>query len=86
MDKISIKILDKYDGLTIKEFLKSYYLGRSKIEEIRNSNNVYLNQNKVSIDDKLKKDDILELRFVEKIDFKPSNIEADVLYEDSSCQ
>ena len=82
MDKISIKILDKYDGLTIKEFLKSYYLGRSKIEEIRNSNNVYLNQNKVSIDDKLKKDDILELRFVEKIDFKPSNIEADVLYED----
>ena len=82
MDKISIKILDKYDGLTIKEFLKSYYLGRSKIEEIRNSNNVYLNQNKVSIDDKLKKDDILEFRFVEKIDFKPSNIEADVLYED----
>ena len=82
MDKISIKILDKYDGLTIKEFLKSYYLGRSKIEEIRNSNNVYLNQNKVNIDDKIKKDDILEFHFVEKIDFKPSNIEADVLYED----
>ena len=82
MDKISIKILDKYDGLTIKEFLKSFYLGRSKIEEIRNSNNVYLNQNKVNIDDKIKKDDILEFHFVEKIDFKPSNIEADVLYED----
>ncbi|MGN1294779.1 MAG: RluA family pseudouridine synthase [Bacilli bacterium] len=82
MDKISLKILDKYDGLTIKEFFKSYYLGKGKIEELRNSKNVCLNKKQVSIEEKIKKDDILEIYFTEKIDFKPSSMELDVLYED----
>lgn len=82
MDSLSIKIEEKYSGLSIKEFLKCFYLGKGKIEEIRSSKRIYINGKHVTIDEKIFKYDILKIEFLETIDFKPSLIEADVLYED----
>ena len=82
MDYIKIKINKKFEGKTIKDFLKSYYLGRGKIEELRNSKRVFLNGVLSSIDSPIKKDDELKIIIEEKIDKTPSYIEADVIYED----
>ena len=59
MDKISLKITRKIDGLTIKEYLKSMHVGRGKIEEIRVNKSAYLNNEQVNLETPLKEGDIL---------------------------
>jgi len=83
MDKISLKITRKIDGLTIKEYLKSMHVGRGKIEEIRVNKSAYLNNEQVNLETPLKEGDILTFLIKEKIDVIPSKEQhLDVLYED----
>ena len=82
MDQIKIEISNQHDGMTIKEFLKSFNIGRSQIETIRNSKMVELNNQLVNLDVVIKKGDQLSFGIKEKIDFEPWFINLDIVYED----
>ncbi len=82
MDQIKIEISNPYDGMTIKDFLKSFNIGKSQIETIRNSKMIELNNQLVNLDAVIKKNDQLSFPINEKIDFKPWFINLDIVYED----
>ncbi len=83
MNQISIKVLKKQNGLTIKEYLKSMHVGRGKIEEIRVNKSVFLNDEQVNLETLLNEGDILKFLINEKIDVAPfDDCQLDVLYED----
>lgn len=82
MDKVNIKVNNLLSGFTIKEVLKCFNVGRSKIEEIRVNKISFLNQKNVSIDSVVNKGDILSFSLNEKINFLPSPLKIEVLYED----
>ncbi len=83
MDKISIVINKKANGLTIKEYLKSMHVGRGKIEELRVKNSAYLNNECVSLETVMNTGDMLSFVFQEKIDVQASSERPlEVLYED----
>ena len=71
---LEVKVNDIFVGLTIKEFLKEYHVGKGKIEEIRVNKLVTLNSEIVSLETKLQKNDILTFNMPEEINFTPSNI------------
>lgn len=79
---LRLEVNEIYDGLSIKEFLKEYHVGKSKIEEIRTKKLVSLNQNNVSLETKIKAGDILIFDMPESLNFIPSNKSADIVYED----
>ncbi len=63
-NKTTYKILNNYSS--VKEFLKTFHVGRGRIEEIRNSKKLFINENRVSIDNPLKKGDIVTFYVDEK--------------------
>ena len=79
---ISFKIPLFSSRKTIKEFLKSFHVGRGKIEEIRVLNEIYLNQNKVNLDAYLEGGDLLSFLNEEEEIKQFSEKEIEVLYED----
>lgn len=79
---LEVKVNDIFVGLTIKEFLKEYHVGKGKIEEIRVNKLVTLNSEIVSLETKLQKNDILTFNMPEEINFTPSINTIDVVYED----
>lgn len=83
MDQLCIKITKENDGKTIKEFLKSYHVGRGKIEAIRTQKSAYINQQLARLEDILHLDDLLSFSLNEKIDVAPNNNDdLDVVFED----
>ncbi len=79
---LNIKINEVFEGLTIKEFLKEYHVGKGKIEEIRVNKLVSLNSNIVPLEEKIHKDDILVFNIPEKVNFNPSKNSVEIVYED----
>ena len=79
---LSIKANKLFEGLTIKEYLKEYHVGKGKIEEIRVNKLVTLNDEIVSLETKIKEDDILLFNMPENINFSPSDLSVEVVYED----
>ena len=79
---LEVKVNDIFEGLTIKELLKEYHVGKGKIEEIRVNKSVTLNSEIVSLETKIHKDDILTFNMPEVINFTPSINTVEVVYED----
>ena len=79
---VKLEVNKRFEGLTIKELLKEYHVGKGKIEEIRVNKLVQLNSNQVSLETKIKENDILSFNMEEKLNFKPSNKSIEVVYED----
>ena len=72
-----------YKTISVRDYLLSFYLSKSKIYTLFLENNILLNNHKVKENDIMKKGDILSINLDEKIDYIPSkegNI--DVIYED----
>lgn len=79
----TIEIKVKENDIDIKNFLKKLHVGRGKIEEIRNINQIYVNEKKVSLDYNLKQNDSLRIASEEKTTF-PIASKIQVLYEDEN--
>ncbi len=82
--EVSYKVLKEHDGLSIKEILKSFYVGKSKIEEIRTNHLAYLNSKQVDIETKVKVNDVIDFYSLEIKKYPSIQKDIDVLYEDSS--
>lgn len=82
MDQVLICIQKEDDGKTIKDFLKSYHVGRGKIEEIRVHKLSFINNVYAPLDSLLQTGDNLSFLVNEKIDLPPNNTPLDILYED----
>lgn len=82
MDKVELVIGKLYEGFTIKEVLKSFYVGKAKIEEIRKSKQIFINSYPVNLEYNVKENDILSIGFSEKINCIPINKSIEILYED----
>ena len=80
--RINLKVNKIYQGLTIKELLKEYHVGRGKIEELRNTKSVFLNGEASSIEQRINENDVLSFDVEEKLNFIPSNQSVEVVYED----
>lgn len=80
--RLKLIVNEIYDGLTIKELLKEYHVGKGKIEELRVNKSVSLNDEITSLDTKVKRNDVLLFEVEEKINFTPSNKKLEVVYED----
>lgn len=79
----TINILIKDNNIDIKAFLKKYHVGRGKIEEIRNSRDIFVNEQKVDLDCVLKTNDMLKITSIEN-EVIPYDKEIEVLYEDDN--
>ncbi len=77
-----IKVIVKDNNIDLKTYLKKFHVGRSKIEEIRNSNMVFVNDEKVKLDYIVKFNDVLKIVSEEK-EVPIYNKKIDILYEDS---
>lgn len=82
MDSLKVKIHKEYEGMSIKEVLKCFNVGKGKIEEIRNTFNISINKNKANLETTVHQNDVLVFSFVEKIDYVPYSLKLDVVYED----
>ncbi len=80
-NKIELLINEKYQGLSIKEFLKVNHVGRGKIEEIRTSKSSFINGEYAPLDYILKQNDGLSI-ISEEVGVKPIPSSIKVLYED----
>ena len=79
---LRIEVNKMFEGLTIKEYLKEYHVGKGKIEEIRVNKLVTLNGKEVNLESKLQENDILTFNMPESINFLPSSTSVEVVYED----
>lgn len=82
MDKIEVKITQKYNNISIKDYLKLNHIGRSKIESIRVNKLAFLNNINVNIETILNDGDILTFLIEEDVDFLPLDKKLDIVYED----
>jgi 23S rRNA pseudouridine1911/1915/1917 synthase len=81
--EVKVIIHKKFDGLSIKEFLKEYHVGKPLIEKIRVNKLVTLNNKPANnLELKIKEGDILIFTMEEKINFELSNNSIEVVYED----
>ena len=64
---LRIEVNKMFEGLTIKEYLKEYHVGKGKIEEIRVNKLVTLNEKEVNLETKLQENDILTFNMPESI-------------------
>ncbi len=71
-----------YEASTIKDYLESFYLGKSKIYNLFFNNQILLNNHKCKENDSIKKGDIISIIYDEEIDYEKSNNDIDILYED----
>lgn len=81
---VSYIVRKDHDGLTIKEILKSFYVGKAKIEEIRVNHLAYLNNKEVSIETVVHQGDNLEFYSLNRNEYVPIYNDIDILYEDDS--
>lgn len=71
------------EGMTVKEYFKSFYLGRGKIEQIRAQKRYKINQKTPKWEEAiLHEGDLLELDIEEEVDFTPVEKNLTILYED----
>ncbi len=78
--KISYPIADFFDGWSILDYFKWFHLGKSKMLEIQNQ--LYLNGVGASLHSILKTNDLLEIDYLEELDFIPDRKKIDIVYED----
>ena len=78
----SYKITAESTGLTLKEYLESFHLGKPKIHELFSSKMIYLNDVLGKPNDIVKENDVVLIDFKEEIDFLPDANKLDILYED----
>ena len=78
----SYKILKKHDGQTLKEYLESYHLGKSKIANLFASKTIFVNDMVGTPEIILRENDIVKVSFDEAIDFLPDAKKLDIIYED----
>ncbi len=71
-----------YETRTIKDYLESFYLGKSKIYNLFFNNQILLNNHKCKENDSIKNGDIISIIYDEEIDYEKSKKDIDILYED----
>ncbi len=71
-----------YEASTIKDYLESFYLGKSKIYNLFFNNQILLNNHKCKENDLIKNGDIISIIYDEEIDYEKSDNDIDILYED----
>ncbi|MCM1131229.1 MAG: RluA family pseudouridine synthase [Anaeroplasma bactoclasticum] len=79
----SYKITSNSEGLTLKEYLESYHLGKSKVTNLFSTNAISVNGIVGTKNLILKTNDIVTIDVEEKIDFIPDAKKLDILYEDN---
>lgn len=82
MDKLNLIVKKEFDNMSVKELLKCYNIGKGKIEEIRNTYKIKVNNLDANLDYIVKAKDLVTFFFVEKIDVQPYPLKLDVVYED----
>ena len=80
--KINYVICKEYQGLSILDYFKSFYLGKSRIYKLFEENRVFINDNVAKSTYVLKENDVLCVDYDEKIDFIPDKKKLDIVYED----
>lgn len=78
----SYKITPFSDGITLKEYLESYHLGKPKIANLFASKAIAVNTMLGTPNLILKTNDIVAIDVKEEIDFIPDAKKLDILYED----
>lgn len=78
----SYKITSSCDGISLKEYLESYHLGKSKIVNLFASKAIVVNTMLGTPNLILKTNDIVTIDVKEEIDFIPDAKKLDILYED----
>lgn len=80
--EVKVEIRKKYNGYSIKEFLKEFHVGKGQIEKIRTNKLVTLNNEVTSLESLIKEGDVLTFSNDEKINFNISSKSIEVVYED----
>lgn len=83
INKININIKKQYQGLSIKQFLKSFHVGRGKIEELRVNKSIFVNNEIKTLDYILKTDELLTFISEEK-SVIPKEGKVEIVYEDDN--
>ena len=84
MNNIKFVIKNEHVGLTPRDILLSFGLGKPKVHEIYMNKLCFINGYVSNFHEKLNLNDVLEfnLSMFEKVDFEPYDRELDVIYED----
>lgn len=80
--KVKVVVNEKYDGYSIKEFLKDFHVGKGQIEKIRVNKLVTLNDKMASLETLVNEEDVLVFTNEEKLNFGISSNGVEVVYED----
>lgn len=83
LKKVIVKIDKRLVGLSIKDILLFFHVGRSKIEELRVNKNIYINERNAKLEDIVELNDTIYFYSKEK-DVAPINKEIKVIYEDDN--
>lgn len=76
------KALSTQAGMTLKEYLESFHLGKSKIYTLLASKSIQMNGEVSTSDTLLKENDCISIEIEESIDYLPDKKKLDILYED----
>ena len=68
--------------ISLKEYLNSYFISKSKIYTLFLEKRIFINRNLAKENSNLKKDDILEINENQEIDYAIDDIPIDIAYED----
>lgn len=76
------KIVPFYAGLSVKEYIESFHLGKAKLHQLLQKKGIYLNGKCASFKDVLQENDILTINEEEQTDYIPDIKKLDILFED----
>ena len=82
MNSFKLRIIDKFQNLSIKELLETFHFSKSKIYLFNNENAFFVNQKNVDENYILNLNDLLEIELNEKIDLQPIETNLEIAYED----
>ena len=82
MDKLTFVIENKYQNISIRDFLLSFHLGKEKIYFYETSKSFFVNDEQVNQWYKLQEKDVFTIQIKENIDCSPIPSSLDVVYED----
>ena len=82
MNSFKLRIIDKFQNLSIKELLETFHFSKSKIYLLNNENAFFVNQKNVDENYILNLNDLLEIELNEKIDLQPIETNLEIAYED----
>ena len=82
MNSFKLRIIDKFQNLSIKELLETFHFSKSKIYLLNNENAFFVNQKNVDENYILNLNDLLEIELKEKIDIQPVESNLEIVYED----